>query len=208
MTEAEWLACEDPERMLLFLQRKASNRKLRLFAITSFRQVPELCGQEWTWAVQVAEQHADGRANPEDVHRLQKMAWDGPRVSKASALLVGWFGIAAAMTAVWYASDRQRPLHPRKYARPEALPGLAILLRDILGNPFRPITTDPSWLTSTVLDLASQMYESRDFSAMPIIADALQDAGCDNIDILNHCRSEGSHVRGCWVVDIILSKDR
>jgi hypothetical protein len=51
------------------------------------------------------------------------------------------------------------------------------------------------------------MYASRDFSAMPILADALQDAGCDSDDVLNHCRGEDSHVRGCWVVDLVLSKE-
>jgi hypothetical protein len=56
------------------------------------------------------------------------------------------------------------------------------------------------------LSLARQMYESRDFSSMPILADALQDAGCDNDDILNHCRGPGPHVRGCWVVDLVLGK--
>ena len=54
---------------------------------------------------------------------------------------------------------------------------------------------------------AQQMYESRDFSAMPILADALQDAGCDNADILDHCRGPGPHVRGCWVVDLVLGKE-
>ncbi|MDB5308836.1 MAG: hypothetical protein JWO38_3038 [Gemmataceae bacterium] len=80
------------------------------------------------------------------------------------------------------------------------------ILRCIFGNPFRPVTTDPSWLTSTVLSLARQMYESRDFSPMPILADALQDAGCDQPDILAHCRGDGPHVRGCWVVDLVLGK--
>ncbi|HEV3437139.1 MAG TPA: hypothetical protein VG122_07260 [Gemmata sp.] len=59
----------------------------------------------------------------------------------------------------------------------------------------------PNWLTSTVTALARQMYESRDFSAMPILADALQDAGCDNEDILNHCRESRQHLCRCWVVD-------
>jgi hypothetical protein len=81
------------------------------------------------------------------------------------------------------------------------------LLRDIFGNPFRPVAFDPAWRTSTVLSLASQMYESRDFGAMPILADALQDAGCDNEDVLGHCRGPGPHVRGCWVVDLVLGKE-
>jgi hypothetical protein len=79
-------------------------------------------------------------------------------------------------------------------------------LRDIFGNPFRPVAFDRAWRTDTTRALARQMYDSRDFSAMPILADALQDAGCDNDDILNHCRSSGVHVRGCWVVDSVLRK--
>ncbi|OWK42944.1 hypothetical protein FRUB_02543 [Fimbriiglobus ruber] len=78
------------------------------------------------------------------------------------------------------------------------------LLRDIVGNPFRPVIFDFTWLTSTVVALARQMYDGRDFSLMPILADALQDAGCDNEAILNHCRCDGPHVRGCWVVDACL----
>jgi hypothetical protein len=80
------------------------------------------------------------------------------------------------------------------------------LLHEIFGNPFRPITIDPSWLTSTVIALTQQMYDSRVFSPMPILADALQDAGCDNEDILNHCRQPGEHCRGCWCVDLLLGK--
>ncbi|MCE9566659.1 MAG: hypothetical protein K8U57_31940 [Planctomycetes bacterium] len=80
------------------------------------------------------------------------------------------------------------------------------LLREIFGNPFRPVAFDPAWGSDTVMSLAKHIYESRDFSAMPILADALQDAGCDNADILNHCRGNGPHVRGCWVVDLVLGK--
>ena len=77
----------------------------------------------------------------------------------------------------------------------------------IFGNPFRPVTFDPDWRTTTAIQLAQQMYDSRDFSAMPILADALQDAGCDHADILDHCRGPGPHVRGCWVVDLVLGKE-
>ncbi|QEG31376.1 hypothetical protein GobsT_61970 [Gemmata obscuriglobus] len=80
------------------------------------------------------------------------------------------------------------------------------ILRDIFGNPFRPVTFSPAWRTGTTIALAAQMYESRDFGAMPILADALQDAGCDSDDILSHCRGEGPHARGCWVVDLVLGK--
>ncbi len=67
---------------------------------------------------------------------------------------------------------------------------------------------EPSWLTwqgGLVVSMARWMYESRDFSDMPILADALEDAGCPNQDILAHCRSGGDHERGCWVVDVLLA---
>jgi hypothetical protein len=84
---------------------------------------------------------------------------------------------------------------------------LAKLVRDIFGNPFRPTIFSPAWRTDTAVSLACQMYEAREFSAMPILADALQDAGCDNDDILKHCRNPGPHVRGCWVVDMVLGRE-
>jgi hypothetical protein len=81
------------------------------------------------------------------------------------------------------------------------------LLRDIFRNPFRLRAFAPSWRTDTATALARTMYEAREFGAMPILADALQDAGCDNDDVLNHCRGDGAHVRGCWVVDLVLGKE-
>ena len=82
----------------------------------------------------------------------------------------------------------------------------AFLLRDIFGNPFRPVSFLPEWRTSTVLSLAQGIYSDRAFDRMPILADALQDSGCDNEDILNHCRGPGPHCRGCWVCDLCLNE--
>ena len=65
---------------------------------------------------------------------------------------------------------------------------------------------DPAWLTSTVVSLAQPIYAERAFDRLPILADALEDAGCDNADTLTHCRSEGPHVRGCWALDLVLAK--
>ncbi|MBL8796889.1 MAG: hypothetical protein JNM56_23510 [Planctomycetia bacterium] len=79
-------------------------------------------------------------------------------------------------------------------------------LRDIFGNPFRPVTADPAWRTSTVVSLAQAIYDERAFDRLPILADALEDAGCDHADMLNHCRQPGDHVRGCWVVDLLLQR--
>jgi hypothetical protein len=80
-------------------------------------------------------------------------------------------------------------------------------LRDIVGNPFRPVAFAPAWRTEAVVALARGMYEGRDFAPMPVLADALDDAGCDHPDILAHCRTPGLHVRGCWVVDLVLGKN-
>ena len=84
----------------------------------------------------------------------------------------------------------------------------AALLRDIFGNPFRPVVFSPDWRTDTVLILARQMDESGEFSALPILADALQDAGCDNDELLRHCReTTRTHVRGCWAIDLVLERE-
>jgi hypothetical protein len=80
------------------------------------------------------------------------------------------------------------------------------LIRDIFGNPFRAVALEPSWLTSTVVALADGIYAERAFDRLPILADALQDAGCDTGDVLDHCRGPGPHARGCWVVDLLLGK--
>ena len=82
------------------------------------------------------------------------------------------------------------------------------LIRDVFPSHTQPVSFSSAWRTDTVLSLASQMYESRDFSLMPILADALQDADCDNDEVLNHCRDANQvHARGCWVVDLVLGKE-
>jgi hypothetical protein len=81
-------------------------------------------------------------------------------------------------------------------------------LRDIIGNPFRPATVDASWLMwkeRTIVNLARGIYEERAFDNLPILADALEEAGCTNLEIVNHLREPGPHVRGCWVVDLLLT---
>jgi hypothetical protein len=82
----------------------------------------------------------------------------------------------------------------------------ATLLRCIVGSPFRAAAFDPAWQTLTGLGLARAIYDERRFSDLPILADALEEAGCTNADLLAHCRGPGPHVRGCWVVDLVLDK--
>jgi hypothetical protein len=102
----------------------------------------------------------------------------------------------------------------RELVEPPFLPSFegskqSSLLRDIFGNPFRPVTFDPAWLTwhdGLIVSMARKMYDRRDFSDTPVLADALEDAGCTDANILGHLRGPGPHVRGCWVVDLVLGK--
>lgn len=80
------------------------------------------------------------------------------------------------------------------------------LLRCIVGNPFRPVAFAPEWRTTVAVEIAAQIYESRDFGSLPVLADALEEAGCDHPAVLAHCREPGEHARGCWVVDGVLGK--
>ena len=79
-------------------------------------------------------------------------------------------------------------------------------LQCIMGNPFRAVSFDLKYRTSTVVALATTIYESKSFELMPVLADALSDAGCDDEQILGHCRGAGEHYRGCWVIDLVLQK--
>jgi len=206
MIQQAWLTATDPTPMLLFLEGCASDRKLRLFAISSFRRVPRLQGKEWERAVEVAERYADGMADDREVAQfpLVAMEWDD---TVPGRFLIGQPAHAAAYSAMSWATELRRTSHLEdRFGRIQEVPVQIALLRDIFGNPFRPVTFNPEWLTSTVIALARQMYESRDFSAMPILADALQDVGCESAEILDHCRGDGPHVRGCFVVDLILGK--
>src|SRR5262249_39772461 len=95
----------------------------------------------------------------------------------------------------------------REGARRAEAAALARLLRDVVGNPFRPPRVDPAWLAAGVaVPLAEAIYDERAFDRLPILADALGDAGCSDAERLAHLRSRGPHVRGCWAVDLVLSK--
>ena len=100
------------------------------------------------------------------------------------------------MLARWYSpSASERPL----------VRAMADLVRCVAGNPFRPAApAEPAWLTPTVVAVARGVYDNRRFHDLPVLADALQDAGCEDADWLDHCRTPGAHARGCWVVDAVL----
>jgi hypothetical protein len=118
----------------------------------------------------------------------------------------------AAYAAAWIALT---PSNPNEFAfwspvapHPE-YERQSHLLRCVFGTPFRSVVLDSNWLTwqgDTVTNLAQAIYDERRFADLPILADALEEAGCDNADILTHCRTPAEHVRGCWVVDALLGK--
>ncbi len=219
MTEAEWLECAEPSPMLSSLEGMASDRKLRLFAVACCRRI-------WKWisheacrqAILVVEQYADGEATLQecdDAGDAVSLISDTSKefVVVASSCAVGWatstgpeewdattWTLLSAMRSVAYHAalvhEDQSPEEAEQ----------ANLLRDIFGNPFRPVAVDPSWLTSTAVDLATGIYQDRAFDRLPILADAVEDAGCDTTDILNHLRGNGTHARGCWALDLVLGK--
>jgi hypothetical protein len=216
MTEEEWLTCAAPQAMLEHLRDKATARKLRLFACGQCRQLwSHLSSLRSRRAVEVSESFADGRASQADL----KKAW-----IKAAAFAEGFrkrFRLPAEATG-WNSLPETHAVHFVVFASGEPCSHVAIysddstafvgdhwqrVFLDIFGNPFRPVSLDAEWLTSTVVALATGIYAERAFDRMPILADALQDAGCTNEDVLNHCRDTSlTHVRGCWVVDLVLGK--
>jgi hypothetical protein len=221
MTEAEWVACEDPKALLEHFRDRFSNRKLRLFGCACCLLVWEHLKDECRAAVRVAERYADGVAD--DTERWAARAVADRAVadpatdsaeSQAAISLTNTGAFDAAYHASFEAAGRgyvfgapgRNENDEKQFLAERAVQ--TTLLRDIFGNPFRPVAFALEWRTDTAVSLARQMYESRDFGAMPILADALQDAGCDGEDILAHCRDPKQvHVRGCWVVDLILGKE-
>ena len=212
MTEEEWFASADAGALLRHLGREPSDRKARLVSCLCLRLVWDaLVDARSRRAVEVAELFAEG-----DATEYQRMVAEANAdAAEANARQQGrttreYFRAIAAKMGVLKKINAVGVYHfVAMHAPDRARIGAEVspLLRDIVGNPFRRVTLAPAWRTSTVLALAQGAYESRDFSVMPILADALQDAGCDSDDILNHCRDpHATHVRGCWVVDLVLGK--
>jgi hypothetical protein len=200
VTEAKWLASTDPAPMLEFLRGKVSDRKLRLFACGYYRQIWDtLTERHARKIVEISELYADGVGKPQALSGARRNGWN--EVVKNTAWVVAGDSAweAARRTTVNYYLRNSFPTDIRKLIH-------CGLLRDIFGNPFCPVSVAPAWLTSNVVALATGIYGERAFDRMPILADALQDAGCANEDVLNHCRDDGVHVRGCWVVDLLLGK--
>ncbi|MFO0825142.1 MAG: hypothetical protein U0792_18815 [Gemmataceae bacterium] len=216
MTEEQWFATDDLDAMLRRLRNtrrgpKVSTRKLLFTAHAIAVTVPDLLVLAAAVRVlRLAEEAAESGMPPAVVGSAREQLLGEISFGWASALCRTLLAIVDPTKWDYYLPE-DHLASAASYARMQlgerAASLQTALLRDIVGNPFRPATFSREWRTSTAVGIAKGMYESRDFDVMPILADALQDAGCDNADILNHCRDpQQVHVRGCWVVDSVLGK--
>ncbi len=219
MTEAEWLTSEDPERMYRVARkvlgydspdRARAMRKRAFFGAACCRLVWPLVKRDKRCrrTVEYNERQFD---RPLPSRKSDELYWNAKQAAEDPALQATPFLLEAANLVYDSGSPEaviRRLLHDfegwgdsRELARQ-----VAGILRDVVGNPFRSAAVRAGWLTPTVVSLARQVYDSGDFSALPVLADALEEAGCDSADVLAHCRGPGPHVRGCWVVDLLLGE--
>ncbi len=211
-----------------------SDRKGRLIACSCCRRLWDRLNGEWEAgrkAIEVVERFLEGLAfeaelqvaynefgiaNYRSKHRLgrdsalEPIRYIWPDIWPAGGGLPSGYSGWTAMA--WVAKAARYVI--RKRHRSSEYPAQASIFRDVLGNPFRPESIDPAWQTSEVVALAQAAYEHRilpagilNNSLLAVLADALEKAGCNNQDILNHCRQPEEHVRGCWPIDLILDKE-
>ncbi len=223
MTEAEWLACADPALMLDVLWDKASERKLRLFACACCRCSRQLLrNKDLRECLEVSGRYADGQATVEELAAAYRRS-NGLACNLYSGSTRRETHRWAEATAVANATAVTSQDYPmQSYAKDAAfMIGLAAgwkpnhrlchLMRDIIGNPYRPAPLIPrhvlGWNDATVRRLAEAIYQEGAYHRLPILADALLDAGCEDDAIVSHCREPGPHVRGCWSIDLLLGKE-
>jgi hypothetical protein len=233
MSESKWLACTDPTPMLEYLRGKVSDRKLRLFGCGCCRRLwGTFVPASWS-AVEASEWYADRPKYATVLHEGSPLYGSKPDEEAVAATtgqaalfmnggkpdikrMLSSLQSAAGYVAVHSEASLADPRHSAVMfaARNAEGAAQAALLRDVLGNPFRPVTVSPAWQTPQVVALAQAAYDQRELPAgtldttrLAVLADALEEAGCEQADILNHCREPGVHVRGCWAVDLLLGKE-
>jgi hypothetical protein len=214
VTEVEWQALSLPWAIVGPWAEAFGPRRRRLLTAAAVRYLFADLEESPPQAIAVAEDHADGVAS--------RRALGEGRAAIRSELseLAGTEAIVRPIGLAYRMADSLCSSTPltafgelRDFATGIGMTGsddwrcLCDRLRDLIGNPFRPPRYDPAWRTADVLALARAAYDSREFVALPILADALADAGCDDGDILGHLRGPGPHVRGCWALDLVLGKD-
>jgi hypothetical protein len=210
MIELEWLAHGDPRRLLEILRNQnPSDRKRRLFLCACGRAALSPASDEHlAQALEVAERYADGRAEEDE------RAFAEAVTAREARMGVGGVGPAVSLAALaappplGALADAAEVI--REWAHDPAAARLrqCAILRDLFGNPFRPRRLEAAWLRwndRAVPRLARALYDDGRFADLPILADALEEAGCDDADLVGHCRG-GGHVRGCWAVDLLLGR--
>jgi hypothetical protein len=226
MTEQEWLAGLEPQRMIGFMWDKASERKRRLLAVACCRRVWRfMTDARSRETVQAAEAHAEQQLTRKALHG----AWRNAEMAYAAAACGNIYEVMWATWAAVHASarnprehqacqsswDATLPKSARRGAHSDADKAeQARLIWELYGNPFRPVLAAPAWLTPTVTALAQAANEERvlpegglDQGRLFVLADALEEAGCTDPTILGHLRGPGPHVRGCWPIDLALGKE-
>jgi len=215
--EREWLTCPNPYRMMSALQGRVSDRKWRLLACACYRRIWHLLTDAGSRrAVEAAEEYADrppGDAYLRDAGLGGVYAPDEPL-----STVVRYVQFAGPNTALDHALDslyRAAEMvdtaapRPRKADIATERRAQAELVREIFPYPFRPITTDSGWCAwqgGRVTQVADAIYDSRAYGDLPVLADALEEAGCTSIPLLDHLRSGGDHYRGCWALDVVVGK--
>ena len=215
MDESAWHACDDATAMAEFAQASglASPRKVRLLACACVAEMlphAPLLTAVTAPALEEVLAFADGRTTKAAMKRVRERVVAARNTTPFHRTTIDDFVCYAIerasseklyLRAVGYSDDVLR--HWVRGYRPE---DRARLARCVFGNPFRLTAVDRTWLSSTVLALAAGIYEERVFDRLPILADALEEAGCSDGDVLGHCRGGGQHARGCWVVDLLLGR--
>jgi hypothetical protein len=203
MTEADWLAGTDPRPMLHRVRLRLGDRRLRLFAAACCRLVWDVLPGDWCrHAVEQGEQYADGlldESEREAVYRnlnnqLASLSGSAGRLGQAAAELLRPL-FSPALVAERARTGTDAHLLPVRQCD---------LLRDIAGNPFRLVRLDPAWQTAEVERLARAIHEERGFGRVPELAGPLRQAGCTDEGVLGHCLTTGTHVRGCWLLDLLI----
>jgi len=222
MTEVEWLAGTDPVAMLDLFRHTRLDRRLRRFAVECCRRVGRLIdGDDFRAAAAAGEAFADDYRNERGMIRAMAAASLGgwrrlrevaattePRRLRAAEAAVATCASTDWAAAVRAARAAAAAMNPTpEWPDPAEAGHRAAVLRDIFGNPFRPVAFDPRWRTADAVGVARGIYEERAFDRLPLLADALMDAGCADEAVLGHCRRDGPHVRGCWVVDLVLGQE-
>lgn len=218
MTPDEWDHCPRSDFMLLPLHEwllanpavaRSFDRKLRLYAVACCRQRWDLFELDlFQRAVNAAERLADGRADQQELTAIYDAIMDfttpNPQshcIEEMTLKLISEKGMQCATSAAMTLGVATGWDHFVSVVQDQAR-----LLRCVIGNPFLPLEIDPIWQNSTIVELAKSIESDQAFDQIPALANALEATGCDHPRVLGHCREGGPHVRGCWVIDMILGR--